>query len=225
MHVRRANLGSKERQAPMPINSAHRTGGMRSKPRTVARIRALTNHEIVTVAAFLLGAQFKPLDTEDIAVKASEIAPGRFAWRKYPQFIEKDNVRWALLDAKKAENGAWVIGSAKDDWLLTEAGVSAAKRLSKRLDASVGTGRRPRPREAWIAHEDLRLRSEAAFTKFAAGRVDEITKEEALRFFRLDDYVVARTRANRIQRLLNAFGDRPGVGQAVREIAKKVSVR
>jgi hypothetical protein len=43
----------------------------------------LANHELVVVAAFLAGAQSQFADTEDIAVKANDFAPGRFTWRKY----------------------------------------------------------------------------------------------------------------------------------------------
>ncbi|MFZ0829061.1 MAG: hypothetical protein WAO02_16730 [Verrucomicrobiia bacterium] len=47
------------------------------------KAKALSNHEIVTLAVYLLGGDSKRIDTEDIAVKANELAPGRFNWRKY----------------------------------------------------------------------------------------------------------------------------------------------
>ena len=42
----------------------------------------LSNHEIVTLALYLLGGDTQYVDTEDIAVKANEVAPGRFTWRR-----------------------------------------------------------------------------------------------------------------------------------------------
>ena len=36
---------------------------------------------------YLLGGETRRVDTEDIAVKANELAPGRFAWKKYPDQI------------------------------------------------------------------------------------------------------------------------------------------
>jgi hypothetical protein len=43
--------------------------------------KGLSNHEIVTLAVYLLGGDTQHVDTEDIAVKANEIAPRRFTWR------------------------------------------------------------------------------------------------------------------------------------------------
>src|SRR3990172_8148791 len=91
----------------------------KSKAVTIAKsgkdgAKELANHEIVVIAAYRLGARVERVDTEDVAVESNRIAPGRFAWRKYGDQINIDNVRWALLDAKKAENGALLTGSAKD---------------------------------------------------------------------------------------------------------------
>jgi hypothetical protein len=79
--------------------------------------RALANHELVVVAAFLAGAQNASADTEDIAVKANELAPGRFAWRKYKDQINIEAVRKRLWDAAKAEKGGLLIGSEKTGFL------------------------------------------------------------------------------------------------------------
>jgi hypothetical protein len=35
----------------------------------------LANHEIVTMAVYLLRGEFEPVDTEDAAIKAAEIEP------------------------------------------------------------------------------------------------------------------------------------------------------
>ena len=44
-----------------------------------ARTRGgLSNHEIVTLAVYLLGGDTQHVDTEAIAVKVNELAPGRF---------------------------------------------------------------------------------------------------------------------------------------------------
>ena len=40
--------------------------------------KRLNNQEIVTLSVFLLGGDTALIDTEDIAVKANELAPGRF---------------------------------------------------------------------------------------------------------------------------------------------------
>jgi len=60
-------------------------------------VKNLANHEIVTIAVFLLGGESHAVDTEDIAVKANEIAPGRFSWRKYPDQINIETVSETIV--------------------------------------------------------------------------------------------------------------------------------
>ena len=67
---------------------------------------SFSNIEIVTLAIYLLGGNSKYIDTEDIAVKSSELAPGRFTWRKYPDQINIDNIRKRLSDAKDQKKGS-----------------------------------------------------------------------------------------------------------------------
>ena len=57
----------------------------------------LANHELVVLAAYLAGAQSNSVDTEDIAIKANDLAPGRFSWRKYKDQINIDTVRKRLF--------------------------------------------------------------------------------------------------------------------------------
>jgi hypothetical protein len=57
-------------------------------PRTKSSTKkTFANHEVVVVAAYLAGSKTAYTDTEEIAVKANEIAPGRFTWRKAPRVI------------------------------------------------------------------------------------------------------------------------------------------
>ncbi len=69
--------------------------------------RGLTNHEIVTLSVYLLGGDTQYVGTEDIAVKANELAPGRFTWRKYRDQINIENVRTFLSDARIQKNGGY----------------------------------------------------------------------------------------------------------------------
>ena len=70
--------------------------------------KALANHEVVTLAAYLLGGDTQKVDTEDIAVKANELAPGRFTWRKYHDQINIDTVRKRLCGTtSSAHNGVF----------------------------------------------------------------------------------------------------------------------
>jgi hypothetical protein len=181
----------------------------------------LSNHEIVVLAASLVGGRSEPVDTEDVAVKADEIAPGRFTWRKYTNQINIDNVRWALLDAKKPENGGYVIGSAKRGWQLTPAGARFCNNASKRLkNLDLSRQRGDRKEEAWARRERARLLNEEAYRKFADGKQAGIPLAEVERFFRVDDYVVGEAREARLRRVLNLFGQDPKLGEAVRAFAE-----
>lgn len=194
--------------------------------RNVRKSARLTNHEVVVLAVYLVGGRSRHVDTEDVAVRANEIAPGRFNWRKYKEQINIDNVRWALLDAKKTENGRYVVGTAKDGWLLTEAGVDFAESYIGNLDNMDLSGVRLDPKEnAWAARERQRMLANETFRKFATGRLDEVTSQEAERFFRIDEYVVGKGRQARIQRVLNFFRRDSELGAAVEALAEKIRGR
>jgi hypothetical protein len=161
----------------------------------------LANHKLVVLAAYLAGAQKSSADTEDIAIKANELAPGRFSWRKYKDQINIETVRKRLWDATKADNGAYLIGSEKAGWRLTKAGYDFARRKIKTLaPANLGKQRKSKTEGISQTREIKRMMHEDAFLKFAKGLEQEITKSEAERFFRIDDYVTGNSRAAKIER-------------------------
>jgi len=82
--------------------------------------KPFSNIELVTIAVYLLGGDSKYVDTEDIAVRTNELAPGRFAWRKYPDQINIQNVGKRLSDAKNPDKGGYITGSYIDGWILSE---------------------------------------------------------------------------------------------------------
>ena len=183
----------------------------------------LSNHEIVTLAVYLLGGDTQYVDTEDIAVKANEIAPGRFTWRKYAEQINIENVRAFLSDAKKEKNGAFLRGAGKDGWLLTESGAAFAKARVRSLEnVDLSRERLSVKDRRWLQHERTRMLSSEAFAKFSKRKTDAITTQEAESFFRLDVYVTGSAREDKIVRALNAFGSDPELGQAVKTLAPKV---
>lgn len=96
------------------------------------------NRELVVYALFLLGGDSHSVHTEDIALKSFSLAPDAFSWVRHPQYPDKDIVRVALTDARKAQHGALVEGRAgqrrglpaktlrepvEDGWTLTQRGV------------------------------------------------------------------------------------------------------
>ena len=98
----------------------------------------LSNVEIAVYALYQKGGASRPVHTEDIALKAFELAPHSFSWIKYPQHPDKEVTRNALKDARKEKHGRLVTGRSgrgkghpsrtgsgrrADGWHLTEAGV------------------------------------------------------------------------------------------------------
>src|ERR1039457_2473059 len=139
----------------------------------------LANHEIVTIALLLCGGHARAIDTEDIAVKANEIAPGRFAWRKYPDQINIDTVRKRLWDARKDNKGGFVFGSEKDGWQLTEKGVKFGKRARKFLKDGFPVARSSLMERRFARAEKLRMLDTEAYAKFSSGCQLSITQREA----------------------------------------------
>lgn len=201
---------------------------VKQSKRVAKKIRGdLSNHEIVTLAVYLLGGGRQTIETEDIAVKANEIAPGRFAWRKYPEQINIENVRTFLSDAKKAKNGSYLLGSGKEGWILTENGLKFASDRVAILEHNPGLARdRLTPKERqWIRNERVRMLTSDAFQKFIKNGIASVTLQEAEAFFRLDDYVVGKSRERKLLRLLNTFQDDSELGQATKKLADRVRRR
>lgn len=95
------------------------------------------NRELVVYALGLLGGEFERVHTEDLAIKCHELFPDSFSWTRHPTIPDKDIVRVALTDARKAKYGALVEGRAgqslgqhatnrggrvPDGWILTRKG-------------------------------------------------------------------------------------------------------
>jgi hypothetical protein len=195
----------------------------RSRKKTIKRKKStadLANHEIAVIATYLAGGQYRNADTEDIAMKANEIAPGRFTWRKYKDQVNIDIVRKRLWDATKPEKGGYLNGSEKNGWLLTEKGVAFAAHHSAKLESVDLSGTRQSAKEkVWMNRERQRMAGEMAFQKFTENKIDSVTPAEAEHFFRIDDYVVGKAREEKIERIINHLSGDPDFGPAIQAIA------
>jgi hypothetical protein len=137
------------------------------------------NHEIVVLALYLLGGESGNIDTEDIAVKANEIAPGRFSWRKFPEQINIDAVRKRLWDAMKKEKGALLAGSEKDGWVLTEEGIRFGQKNSKIVIGDAPQKERLNLREKQRRRVEYeRILAHETFAKAKLSGIDSITAQE-----------------------------------------------
>ncbi len=188
--------------------------------RTANKTGDLALHEIVALATYLAGGDRKPVDTEDVAMKADEIAPGRFSWRKYKAQIDLELVYKHLWDLTKPDKGAYVSGSKNDGWLMTLAGTAFAEQAIERLkNLQPAREKRPKREENWMKRERARMQGEAAYAKIREGRESELTQAEAEKFFRLDDYVIGAARARKIQQAEIDFRDDPDLDPIVRKVA------
>lgn len=187
---------------------------------------SFSNTEIVTIALYLLGGDTKSIDTEHIAIKADEISPGRFRWKIYEEQINLASVNKRLWDAKKDKYGAFVTGSEKSGWLLTKTGVEFAKEnVNQVVSKKSSENRLSNQEKKWRKNEFNRLVSEPAYIEFKKGNFDKITDRETESFFRLNEYIIGKNRDEKIQRIINAFGDDPELGEIVRKLSNKVPKR
>jgi len=199
---------------------------LKSKLSRPAVSGSLANHEIVVIAVFLLGGRTHAIDTEDVAVKANELAPGRFIWKKYPDQINLEIIRVYLSDAKKKAKGSYLSGSGTDGWLLTESGLRFARKHIKALSSnSLARESIDLKEKRWRRGERARLLGSDAYQKFMAGGIESVLPAEAAAFFRVDDYVAPEMRRRRITRIINAFGEDSALTKAIRALAHKAEGR
>jgi hypothetical protein len=185
--------------------------------------KSLANHEVITLAVYLLGGETRRVDTEDIAVKANELAPGRFVWKKYPDQINLELIRVYLSDAKKADKGRYLAGSGNTGWMLSQRGLEFARAHAP----SLGGEDLSRPvvdakTRHWIRRERTRLLADDAHDRFIREGAESVTRQQAEAFFRLDAYVTGEARKTKLLRIVNAFGNDPDLGATVRALASKV---
>ena len=167
--------------------------------------------EVVTLAVLLAGGDQRSVDTEDVAVKAHEIGPGRFSWRKYPTQINLELVRVYLSDAKKPDKGELLSGSGRTGWKLTQAGLKWAKTAEAQLgQATLGRGRE-RSRAGSVdenrwRRERARILSTAAWKRWSRSET-ELAVADIRQVFRIDSYAVGELRETKIARLRALFED------------------
>lgn len=181
--------------------------------------------EVVTVVVYLLGGTTKAVHTEDVAIRANQMAPGRFVWRKYPEHIDLQAVRFALENAKR-EHCGYLIGTGNEGWMLATAGVEFAQENVARFQSSDLSGERLSESEKkWIRRERARLVSSDAYGKLRCGNAEGLTNQDISGFFRLDEYVTGAARERKIARIVNAFHNDPELGEAVTMLAELVKRR
>ncbi len=181
--------------------------------------RLLVGYELTTLGVYLLGGTKKAVDTEDVAVKCHEIAPGTFAWRKYPDQINLELVRVQLSDAKKKKNGTLLSGSGREGWRITTEGLKwiSTEGLSlleqsghltsarKRTAGSIDTVRRDR--------EVVRLCATEAWFAWKDGKSVSIRQVEEV--FRVDVYTNPEMLERKVVRLTELMSSEPDISEFI----------
>lgn len=154
-----------------------------------------TNSDIAVIALYQLGGALRHMHQEDVALKAAQLSPKAFSWKKYPEQINLETVRLALkneLDAK----GKRILGSIRDGWMLTPEGLSwcLADSNEKIYQSPVDQ----------IRKEVARVKRTEAFTKIEANRLTELSEYDFKTLLRIDEYFSPRNRIERVAALANA---------------------
>jgi len=138
------------------------------------------NRELVVYVLSLLGGESQRVHTEEIAVKCHELFPASFSWTKYTHLPDKDVVRVALTDARKAQHGALVDGRsgerrghsattnrepAPDGWMLTESGVRWVREHRAALETLLDSGA-PKAHRQKVLKELARVRKHPLFLDY-----------------------------------------------------------
>jgi hypothetical protein len=175
------------------------------------RLTAGSSHvEVVTLAVYRLGGAQRAIDTEDVAVEAHRIAPGRFSWKKYPDQINLELIRVFLSDAKKNTNKL-VIGSGRTGWRLTQRGLQWAEKVSETVGKLDASRSRSQSRSGSIdeqrrRRERSRIVATRAWHLWTTG-VRDIPVVEAKPVFRIDSYAHGELREAKITRVRAMFSD------------------
>jgi hypothetical protein len=176
--------------------------------------RAPSQVEVVTLAVYLLGGARRAVDTEDVAVEAHRLAPGRFCWKKHPEQINLELIRVFLSDAKKSDaknKRALVIGSGRTGWRLTQQGLKWAQQASAAIGKVDPSRTRAESRsgsideQRWRRERD-RIRSTSAWQLWESGG-RSIPVADAKVVFRIDSYARGEIREAKLTRLRAMFSD------------------
>jgi hypothetical protein len=179
----------------------------------------IRNDQITLVALLVLGADKSAVDTEDVAMKADELAPGRFRWRKFKEHIDLGLVRNGLQDARKKGLTA---GGALRGWALTEIGTREARSLLPRVSDDPTRERLATEQRQWETRERTRLLAEPSFRLALETGADSLTKRDILRLFKLDEYASTERTAERTRRFSTAFADDQKMKRILKQLIRRL---
>ncbi len=177
----------------------------------------------MTLAVYALGGASRPVDTEDVAVKAHELAPGRLSWRKYPEQINLELVRVFLSDAKKPQIG-YLGGTGRAGWTVTEKGLAWAREALRSLPTLDLSRSRQESRAGSInesrwRRERARILASRAWDCWQRGE-ETPSPREAEEVFRIDVYALGPMRETKVTRLLELFSNDAEIAPFLETVSK-----
>jgi hypothetical protein len=185
---------------------------------------SLRQYHVVTAALHQLGGASRAIDTEDVAVRAFELAPELFRWQKYPHQINLELVRVALSDAKKPKNGALTSGAGRSGWRLTQRGLAWAQQatVAGPIEASQG-GTRSRRTAGSVDvvrrnREQRRIELSPAWVAWKEGQ--PIAPRDARSLFRIDQYTTDEMVELKVVRLMDMPWSDPGIKKYLADAAE-----
>ena len=92
---------------------------------------------LVLFALLERGGNERFVSTDEVAIEAFRLFPGKFCWDEHPHLPHWDRVRQWLSEAKKAKHGALVegySGDRRDGWRLTAEGVRLMRFKERAFD-------------------------------------------------------------------------------------------
>ncbi len=159
----------------------------------------LSNIHLVTIALGNLDGYERPIDSEDVAFHVNELAPGKFTWRKYPEYIDLQVVNQSLQDARRKRNGSLVTGSSSKGWMLSAAGMEWFKNFGFKSSADA-TDEIQFRRGSILRSQDLerrRLKDTAAYFLFCEGKLADVSRNDFFEFAKINEYFPLKARSRR----------------------------
>ena len=153
------------------------------------------NSDVTVIALYQLGGALRYIHLEDVALKAAELSPKTFSWKKYPEQVNLETVRLALKNELGAKNRR-VFGSIRDGWMLTPKGLSwCLANASSGISQSVTDQ---------MHKEIIRAKKTDAFSKMLANKGEQISDNDLKALLRVDEYFSPRNRRERVVALANS---------------------
>ena len=174
--------------------------------------RKVNNSLLVTIAVAELGGENRFIHPEDIALRVDRLAPGKFRWKKYKDFVDIHLVKKALQDSKRktGDEGEMLLGDNTKGWMLTPAGLNWYKQIGADL-FKVGRQKevvnRKESVQAELEADRTRMRKTNAFKLFEEGKTKEINLQDFQRFVRINEYFLSKARSRRFALVENAVSD------------------